>query len=87
MVRTAKHHRRQVGPRAAPPSRGTSQAGMGRYNARLVLSLIRSHGSLSKAAIARLTGLSAQHPKAAAAAKTALRKGLQVKRSLSDRSH
>jgi predicted NBD/HSP70 family sugar kinase len=33
---------------------------MGRYNARLVLSLIRSHGSLSKAAIARLTGLSAQ---------------------------
>ena len=60
MVRTAKHHRRQVGPRAAPPSRGTSQAGMGRYNARLVLSLIRSHGSLSKAAIARLTGLSAQ---------------------------
>jgi len=60
VVRTAKHHRRQVGPRAAPPSRGTSQAGMGRYNARLVLSLIRSHGSLSKAAIARLTGLSAQ---------------------------
>ncbi len=60
MVRTAKHHRRQVEPRAAPPSRGTSQAGMGRYNARLVLSLIRSHGSLSKAAIARLTGLSAQ---------------------------
>jgi len=33
---------------------------MGRYNARLVLSLIRSHGSLSKAAIARLTGLTAQ---------------------------
>lgn len=60
MVRTAKHPRRQVGPRAASPSRGTSQAGMGRYNARLVLSLIRSHGSLSKAAIARLTGLSAQ---------------------------
>ncbi len=60
MGRTAKHHRRQVGPRAASPSRGTSQAGMGRYNARLVLSLIRSHGSLSKAAIARLTGLSAQ---------------------------
>jgi FkbM family methyltransferase len=41
----------------------------------------------SLAVARRLTGLSAQHPKAAAAAKTALRKGLQVKRSLSDRSH
>ena len=40
----------------------------------------------SLAVARRLTGLSAQHPKAAAAAKTALRKGLQVKRSLSDRS-
>jgi hypothetical protein len=41
----------------------------------------------SLAVARRLTGLSAQHPKAAAAAKSALRKGLQVKRSLSDRSH
>lgn len=40
----------------------------------------------SLAVARRLTGLSAQHPKAAAAAKTALRRGLQVKRSLSDRS-
>ena len=34
----------------------------------------------------RLTGLSAQHPRAAAAAKSALRKSLQVRRSLSDRA-
>jgi hypothetical protein len=40
----------------------------------------------SLAVARRLTGLSAQHPKAAAAAKTALRRGLQVKRSLSDRT-
>jgi predicted NBD/HSP70 family sugar kinase len=62
MVRTSTGERRRAagGPRTAPPSRGTSQAGMGAYNARLVLSLIRSHGSLSKAAIARLTGLTAQ---------------------------
>src|SRR5258707_10088584 len=62
MVRTTNRERRhaRAGPRTAHPSRGTSQVGMGLYNARLVLSLIRSHGSLSKAAIARLTGLSAQ---------------------------
>ena len=40
--------------------RGSSQSGMRLYNERLVLSLIRSHGSLPKAEIARLTGLSAQ---------------------------
>ena len=40
----------------------------------------------SLAVARRLTGLSARHPKAAAAAKTALRKGLEVKRSLSDHS-
>ena len=41
-------------------SRGTSQSGVRLYNERLALSLIRRHGSLPKAEIARLTGLSAQ---------------------------
>lgn len=41
-------------------SRGTNQAGVRVYNERLVLSLIRRHGSLPKADIARRTGLSPQ---------------------------
>jgi predicted NBD/HSP70 family sugar kinase len=41
-------------------ARGTNQSGVRLYNERLVLSLIRRHGSLPKAEIARLTGLSAQ---------------------------
>jgi predicted NBD/HSP70 family sugar kinase len=41
-------------------SRGTDQSGVKLYNERLVLSLIRSHGSLSKAEVARRTGLSMQ---------------------------
>ena len=40
--------------------RGTNQAGVRLYNERLVLSLIRRNGSLPKADIARLTGLSPQ---------------------------
>ena len=40
--------------------RGTNQTGVRLYNERLVLSLIRRHGSLPKAEIARLTGLSPQ---------------------------
>lgn len=40
--------------------RGTNQIGVRLYNERLALSLIRRHGSLPKADIARLTGLSAQ---------------------------
>ena len=40
--------------------RGTNQSGMRDYNERLVLSLVRRHGSLSKTEIARLTRLSAQ---------------------------
>lgn len=43
-----------------PLARGTSQNGVRLYNERLALSLIRRHGSLPKAEIARLTGLSAQ---------------------------
>ena len=41
-------------------ARGTSQSGVRLYNERLVLSLVRYHGALPKAEIARLTGLSAQ---------------------------
>lgn len=41
-------------------ARGTSQNGVRLYNERLALSLIRRHGLLPKAEIARLTGLSAQ---------------------------
>jgi predicted NBD/HSP70 family sugar kinase len=41
-------------------ARGTTQNGVRLYNERLALSLIRRHGSLPKAEIARLTGLSAQ---------------------------
>ena len=41
-------------------SRGTNQIGVRIYNERLVLSLIRRHGSLPKADIARMTGLSPQ---------------------------
>lgn len=44
---------------AASP-RGSNQVGVRLYNERLVLSLIRRHGSLPKAEIARMTGLSAQ---------------------------
>lgn len=41
-------------------SRGTNQIGVRLYNERLVLSLIRRHGRLPKATIARMTGLSPQ---------------------------
>jgi len=46
--------------RADPQSRGTNQTGVRAYNERLVLSIIRRHGQIAKAEIARLTGLSAQ---------------------------
>ncbi len=48
------------GPSAAGFSRGTNQIGVRLYNERLILSLIRRLGSVPKAEIARLTGLSAQ---------------------------
>ncbi|MBH0237450.1 ROK family transcriptional regulator [Methylobrevis albus] len=48
------------GLRAGDLSRGTNQSGVRLYNERLVLALIRRHGALPKAEIARLTGLSAQ---------------------------
>lgn len=40
--------------------RGTNQSGMRYANERVVLSLVRRHGSLAKTDIARMTGLSAQ---------------------------
>jgi predicted NBD/HSP70 family sugar kinase len=46
--------------RADQQTRGTNQTGVRAYNERLVLSLIRRHGQIAKAEIARLTGLSAQ---------------------------
>jgi predicted NBD/HSP70 family sugar kinase len=50
----------QTHPQTVDASRGTDQSGVKLYNERLVLSLIRSHGSLSKTEIARRTGLSTQ---------------------------
>ena len=41
--------------------RGSNQSGLRAYNQRLVLSLVYSHGSLAKADIGRMTGLSAQN--------------------------
>jgi predicted NBD/HSP70 family sugar kinase len=46
--------------RAVDINRGTNQNGVRLYNERLVLALVRRHGRLPKADIARLTSLSAQ---------------------------
>ena len=46
--------------RLGASGRGTKQADLRAYNERLLLSLIRRHGSLTKAETSRLTGLSAQ---------------------------
>ena len=48
------------GEMAPALSRGTTQTGVRLYNERLILSLVRLHGQLPKAEMARLTGLSAQ---------------------------
>lgn len=45
---------------ADPAVRGSNQSGLRAYNERLVLSVIRQAGQMPKAAVARLTGLSAQ---------------------------
>ena len=50
----------RVDPVEASVVRGSNQTGMRVHNERLVLSLIRKHGPMAKAAIARMTGLSAQ---------------------------
>lgn len=48
----------ELGP--AQSHRGTNQSGMRDHNERVVLSLVRRHGSLSKSDISRMTNLSAQ---------------------------
>lgn len=48
------------GTRMIDPGRGSNQTRLRAYNERLVLSLVRRHGSLAKADIARRTGLSPQ---------------------------
>ncbi|MFK0385427.1 MULTISPECIES: ROK family transcriptional regulator [Rhizobium/Agrobacterium group] len=58
--------RQSVDPALSTPgsvtdsSGGANQIGVRAYNERLVMSLVRRHGSLSKAEISRLCGLSAQ---------------------------
>ncbi|SPH23750.1 N-acetylglucosamine repressor [Defluviimonas aquaemixtae] len=47
-------------PAAVAFERGSNQSGMRAHNERVVLSMIRRHGALAKAEIARLSGLSAQ---------------------------
>ena len=49
-----------VQPHILDTSGGSNQIRVRAYNERLVLSLVRRHGALSKADIARRTGLSAQ---------------------------
>jgi predicted NBD/HSP70 family sugar kinase len=50
----------EQGDQAFPRERGSDQSGLRAYNERLVLALVRRHGSLPRADIARSTGLSAQ---------------------------
>lgn len=49
-----------IAPRVLDPSGGANQVRVRAYNERLVLALVRRHGGLSKAEIARRCGLSAQ---------------------------
>lgn len=50
----------ESGPGVIDPQGGANQTRVRAYNERLVLSLVRRHGALSKADLARRTGLSAQ---------------------------
>ncbi len=52
--------RAESSPLIAIPSSGADQAGVRLYNERLLLSLVRRFGPLSKIEVARLTGLSVQ---------------------------
>ena len=49
-----------IGDHRLQSSHGGNQVTVGQYNERLVISLLRRHGWLTKAELARLTGLSAQ---------------------------
>ncbi|MEY9770785.1 putative NBD/HSP70 family sugar kinase [Sinorhizobium fredii] len=53
-------HRGEAQPDVIDPSGGANQTRVRAYNERLVMSLVRRRGSLSKAEIARRSGLSAQ---------------------------
>lgn len=57
---TSREAGRDTSRKPGAASRGTNQTGVRLYNERLVLSLIRRHGELPKADIARMTGLSPQ---------------------------
>lgn len=50
----------RIGDHISGPLHGGNQVSVGQYNERLVVSLLRRHGWLSKADLARMTGLSAQ---------------------------
>jgi predicted NBD/HSP70 family sugar kinase len=57
---TGQTPRRRATTQDVTASRGTNQTGVRLYNERLVLSLIRRHGEVPKADLARMTGLSPQ---------------------------
>ena len=65
-------------PKPAAHRRGTNQTGVRLFNERLVLSLVRDHGALTQAEIARRTDLSP--PSASAIVKGLERDGLLVRR-------
>ncbi len=50
----------QFAETGASINRGSNQIGVRAYNERLVLALVRRHGAMARADIARKTGLSAQ---------------------------
>lgn len=60
MIRQPEDRQPGSGARIIDPSRGSNQTRLRAYNERLVMSLVRRHGSLAKADIARRTGLSPQ---------------------------
>lgn len=60
MIRQPEDRQSGSGARIIDPSRGSNQTRLRAYNERLVMSLVRRHGSLAKADIARRTGLSPQ---------------------------
>ena len=49
-----------IGDHTSAALHGGNQVSVGQYNERLVISLLRRHGWLTKADLARMTGLSAQ---------------------------
>lgn len=60
LIRQPEDRQPGSGARIIDPTRGSNQTRLRAYNERLVMSLVRRHGSLAKADIARRTGLSPQ---------------------------